>query len=91
MQQKNTFHSLHKYGIRPHEMFAWMNTMDVNSNLLRLKLDMVYRGLPLDQAETAFKAITMPDLPDVVPTEIKQGPVIKKKKKVVKAIVPKSK
>lgn len=52
---------------------------------------MVYRGLPLDQAETAFKAITMPDLPDVVPTEVKQGPVIKKKKKVVKAIVPKSK
>jgi len=58
--------------------------MDVNSNLLRLKLDMVYRDLPLEEAEKRHAELTatLPSIPIV------EKP--KPKKKVVKLLVAKS-
>lgn len=38
-------------------MFAVKN-MDVNSNLLKLKMDMVYKDLPIEEAEKRFAEIT---------------------------------
>jgi hypothetical protein len=65
-------------------MFA-VKSMDVNSNLLRLKLDMVYRDLPLEEARTRFEEITA----TVVPKEPEQ--TAGKRKKTVKPIPRKSK
>jgi hypothetical protein len=65
-------------------MFA-VKSMDVNSNLLRLKLDMVYRDLPLEEARTRFAELTA-TVPPAVP-EQKAG----KRKKSVKPIPRKSK
>ena len=66
--------------------------MDRNSNLLKLKLDMVYRDLPIADAEARYKEIVNPDLPDTVAKEAIGTKVLPKKprKKVVKPIVPKS-
>lgn len=60
--------------------------MDVNSNLLKLKLDMVYRDLPNEEARTRFAEITT-----TVPVET--APVKKTviRKKTVKPIPRKSK
>jgi hypothetical protein len=66
-------------------MFAW-KSMDVNSNLVKLKLDMVYRNLSEEMASQAFTEITQPVLPAI---EIKEKP--KTKKKIVKVALPKSK
>ena len=54
---------------------------------------MVYRDMPLEEAETAYKAITQPDLPDVAEQTPMETKIIPKKprKKVVKALLPKSK
>jgi hypothetical protein len=61
--------------------------MEVNSNLLKLKLDMVYRDLPLEEAEKRFA--------EIVPTEAAPTPepmtVKVVKRKTVKAFVPKNK
>ncbi len=65
-------------------MFAW-KSMDRNSNLLKLKLDMVYRDLPSAEAETKYAEIVSPDLPDV-PVVVAKKP----RRKVVKPILPKS-
>ena len=66
-------------------MFAVMS-MEVNSNLLKLKLDMVYRDLPLEEAEKRFADIMTPQKePEPVPV------VRKAKRKSVKALVPKNK
>ena len=72
-------------------MFVLKN-MDVNSNLLRLKLDMVYRDLPMDEAEKRFAEITA--TVHVEPKE--EGPIAvkavgkpKPKRKVIKALVAK--
>lgn len=66
--------------------------MDVNSSLTKLKLDMVYRDLPMAEASQAFTAIIHPVLPE---TEIQEPlaplPKKKRKKKVVTAALPKSK
>ena len=62
--------------------------MDVNSNLLKLKLDMVYRDLPVEEAQKRFDELT--NVPEVKPLE-PIGTVQKPKRKVVKALVPKSK
>jgi hypothetical protein len=64
--------------------------MDVNSNLLKLKLDMVYRDLPLEEAEKRFAEVTAAVAPAPAPepmTEVVIKP--KPKRKVVKAFVPK--
>jgi hypothetical protein len=65
--------------------------MDLNSNLLKLKLDMVYKDTPLAEAEERYKKIVLPDLPNVAPEEeIKTTVIAKRKRKVPKAAAPKS-
>jgi len=59
--------------------------MDVNSNLLRLKLDMVYRDMPMEEAQKRFEEITA----TVEPPSASSAP--KPKPKVVKTIRVKSK
>jgi hypothetical protein len=70
-------------------MFAW-KSMDGNSNLVKLKLDMVYRNLSEEMASQAFTEITHPVLPGI---EVKETPKEKPKtkKKIVKVALPKSK
>jgi hypothetical protein len=53
---------------------------------------MVYRDLPIADAEARYKEIVNPDLPDTVAKEAIGTKVLPKKprKKVVKPIVPKS-
>jgi hypothetical protein len=65
--------------------------MDVNSNLLKLKLDMVYRDLPLEEAEKRFADVTAaPPAPADAPEPMAEVVVkAKPKRKVVKAFVPK--
>jgi len=75
-------------------MFAW-KSMDGNSNLVKLKLDMVYRNLSEEMASQAFTEITHPVLPGIEveepkePKEPSEKP--KTKKKTVKVALPKSK
>jgi hypothetical protein len=68
--------------------------MDANSNLLKLKLDMVYRDLPIEEAHTKYEAIVHPEAEPHVNHEITtvQLPAKPKvKRKTVKALVPKTK
>jgi hypothetical protein len=72
-------------------MFAW-KSMDGNSNLVKLKLDMVYRNLSEEMASQAFTEITRPVLPGIEVKELKEpSEKLKVKKKIVKAALPKSK
>ena len=69
-------------------------SMEVNSNLLKLKLDMVYRDLPLEEAEKRFAEVTtLPEAEPVAAPEVMEvaPPKPKAKRKVVKALVPKNK
>ena len=59
--------------------------MDGISSLTKLKLDMVYRDLPMETASQAFTGIIRPVLPEI------EAPKPKPKKKVVKVALPKSK
>jgi hypothetical protein len=71
-------------------MFAVMS-MEVNFNLLKLKLDMVYRDLPIEEAQKRFTEVTsIPEgmAPPTAPVEDKVLPK-KPKRKVVKALIPK--
>jgi hypothetical protein len=72
-------------------MFAW-KSMDANSSLVKLKLDMVYRDLSMEMASQAFTEITHPVLPVTEEPKPKEPPAEKPKpkKKVVKAALPKS-
>jgi hypothetical protein len=73
-------------------MFAW-KSMDASSSLTKLKLEMVYRDLSTDSAAQMFDEIVRPKIPETVeePAEIPVAVVQKpKKKKVVKAVLPKS-
>jgi hypothetical protein len=45
-------------------MFA-VKTMEVSFNRLKLKLDMAYREIPVEEAQTRFDALTV--APDVAP------------------------
>jgi hypothetical protein len=56
-------------------------------NRLRLKLDMVYRDLPLEEAEKRFAELAPP--PEAPPAE-EPAVVVKPKRKVVKALIPKT-
>ena len=77
-------------GILLREMFA-VKSMDVNSNLLKLKLDMVYHDLPVEEAQTKFGELnTAPEEKALEPIETKELPK-KPKRKVVKGLVPKNK
>ena len=71
-------------------MFAW-KSMDASSSLVKLKLDMVYRGLSETMASQVFTEITHPAQPATEvrkPKEVEEKP--KPKKKVVKVAVPNS-
>jgi hypothetical protein len=67
--------------------------MDINSNLLKLKLDMVYRDLNMEEAQKRFSEITSIAPPSEEKTEITEVRVGKQKKarRVVKALIPNSK
>ena len=58
--------------------------MDVNSSLLTLKLDLVYRGLSTEEAQKLYseRTATLPPVADKPKTIVKR--------KVVKALVGKS-
>lgn len=68
-------------------------SMEVSSNLLKLKLDMVYRDLPLEEAEKRFAEITSSGASNAAatPEEMTTKVVTKPKRKTVKAFVPKNK
>jgi hypothetical protein len=68
-----------------------VKSMDVNFNLLKLKLDMVYRDLPLEEAQKRFAEATVTTPEELaVPVETREIAKPKKARKVVKALVPKS-
>lgn len=89
--KKNVFHLLRQHGILQHEMFAVKN-MDVNSNLLKLKLDMVYRDLDMEEAQKRFSEITtvVPPPSEEKPeiTEVKVGKQKKPTRRTVKGLLP---
>ena len=57
--------------------------MEVNSNLLKLKLDMVFRDLALEEAEKRFAEVNAPPISPEPKKEVKR--------KVVKGLVPDNK
>ena len=61
---KNVFHSNRQRGTLQLEIFV-PKSMDDNWNLLKLKLDMVYRGLTTEEGTKQFEAIKNP--PAVAP------------------------
>ena len=64
--------------------------MDVNSNLLKLKLDMVYHDLPMEEAQKRFEELgSAPDVKASEPMATKELPRTKHRRKVVIALVPK--
>jgi hypothetical protein len=64
--------------------------MEASSNLLKLKLDMVYHDLPVEEAQKRFEELSQAPVEKALePIGVAEGP--KKKRKTVKALVPKSK
>ena len=65
--------------------------MDINFNLMKLKLDMVYHDLSAEEAQKRFAEATVPpEAPASAPIETKVlEPAKKPKRKTVKALVPK--
>jgi hypothetical protein len=64
-------------------------SMDVNSSLLKLKLDLVYRNLSTEEAQKVYSELTVAPAPPP-PEEPAPEPKPKKtvvKRKVVKALV----
>lgn len=61
-----------------------MKSMEANSNLLKLKLDMVYRDLTMEVAQQKFTELTTAP-PTVVIPEAAAAPK-PKRKKLVKAV-----
>jgi len=59
-------------------------SMDVNSSLLKLKLEMVYRNLSTEEALKVYSELTA-----TLPPKVEQPKTVVKRK-VVKALVPKS-
>lgn len=62
--------------------------MDANYNLLKLKLDMVYRNMPMEEAAKKYAEITQP-VP--VPPPMEEEPKRVPRKITVKGLIPKSK
>ena len=56
------FHSHLYHGYPQPEMFAW-KSMDSSYELLKLKLTMVYKNIPMEEIETKFKELTAPLAP----------------------------
>jgi hypothetical protein len=65
-----------------------VKSMDVNSNLLRLKLDLVYRNLSMDEGQTKFTELTQTTIPETV-AAVPPAVPSKPKRKAVKTIVAK--
>jgi len=65
--------------------------MDRNSSLLKLKLDLVYRDLAIEEAQKRFDELNLPReevvAPADAPPEVVNLPKVKKTK-VVRALVP---
>lgn len=59
--------------------------MDVNSSLLKLKLDLVYRGLSTEEAQKSYSELTA----TVPAKETKPKTIVKRR--VVKGLVPPTK
>jgi hypothetical protein len=78
--KKNVYHLFQQCGTLQRETFA-VKSMQDNSNLLRLKLDMVYRDLPTEVAQQKFTELTEARVAAPAP-----APVIAKRKKLVKAV-----
>jgi hypothetical protein len=72
-------------------MFA-MKSMDLNSSRLRLKLDLVYRDLAIEEAQKRFDELNVPVLAPPPAEEavetVQAVPVAAPKKKVIKALIP---
>ena len=83
-KKRSAFPLNRKYGILRCEMFV-VKSMDGNFNLLKLKLDMVYRDLPIEDAQKKFEELK------VVPTNSAVIERPKPQRKSVKALLPKSK
>ena len=83
-KRQNESHLLQQHGILRHEMFA-MKNMDVLSNLLTLKLDMVYRNKSMEDSQARYSELTA-----TVPVVETQTPP-KPTRKAVKPVVRKSK
>ncbi len=62
--------------------------MDVNYNLLKLKLDMVYRNIPMEEASKTYSEIVSAVQPPETTLKVTTEP--KRERKKIKAIVPKS-
>jgi hypothetical protein len=67
-------------------MFA-VKSMDVNFNLLKLKLDMVYRDLSAEKAQERFSELSNENVEEPTPAE---KPVIPEKPKAKPATIVKS-
>jgi hypothetical protein len=64
--------------------------MDANSNRLRLKLDMVYRDLPSEEAQKRFaESSEAPAEAALAPVGVVVAEKKKRQRKTVKALVPK--
>lgn len=88
---KNAYRSHQRIGILPLEMFAQKNMGDNHTRLLLLKMDMVYRELPMEEAQKRFDEISAP--PPVAPVVEKlpppPAPEPKRRRQTIKTIVPK--
>lgn len=64
----------------------------VSYNLLKLKLDMVYRDLPMEEAQAAFGKVTetLPARETPASDAVKPVEPVKPKKKTIKRIIPKT-
>jgi hypothetical protein len=67
-----------------------MKSMDRNSSLLKLKLDLVYRDLAIEEAQKRFDELNLPTegVVAAAPAEPAVVALPKTKKKVVRALVP---
>lgn len=90
--KKNGFRSSPPPGIQRLETFA-MKSMDRNSSLLKLKLDLVYRDLAIEEAQKRFDELNLPREEVVAAAAAPAEPAVvalpkAKKTKVVRALVP---
>lgn len=86
--RRSAFRSSRRHGILPHETFAVKN-MEASSNLLKLKLDMVYHDVPVEEAQKRFDELSQaPPEKALEPVAVVKAP---KKRKVIKGLVPKEK
>ena len=86
--KKNGFRSSPLSGIQRLETFV-MKSMDRNSSLLKLKLDLVYRDLAIEEGQKRFDELNLPREEVVAAAPAEPAVVaIPKKTKVVRALVP---